>query len=113
MGRFTQRGVAKLKAPPKPKRLDKISKIDRGLVLALRVSYSGAKTWRILYYINGRPRYQTIGKFPEIGVSQAYKLARKFEPDSAAKKAKVGTFKEVAQDFITSYVRGRGSTIEG
>ena len=33
-----------MKAPPKPQRYDKIHTIDRGLALALRVSYSGSKT---------------------------------------------------------------------
>ena len=56
MERFTEMGVRKLKAPPKPQRIDKISTITRGRALALRVSYSGSKAWRVLYYTGGRPQ---------------------------------------------------------
>ncbi len=108
MTRFTQQGVERMKAPPKPQRLDKIHTIDRGLALALRISYSGSKTWRVLYYVKGKPHTETLGKFPEVSVADAYKLARKFEPENATKKAEAGTFRDVAQDFITNYVEVEG-----
>ena len=38
MVRFTEQGVRKLKPPPKPQRIDKISTITRGVGLVLRVS---------------------------------------------------------------------------
>ena len=108
MTRFTQQGVSRMKAPPKPQRIDKIHTIDRGLALALRLSYSGSKTWRVLYYVNGKPRTETLGKFPKVSVSEAYKKARKFDPEQASKKAEAGTFQQVAEDFITSYVDAEG-----
>lgn len=104
MTRFTQQGVERMKAPPKPKQIDKIHTITRGLALALRISYSGSKTWRALYYVNGKPRTETLGKFPAVSVAEAYKKVRQFEPESAAKKAEAGTFRDVAQDFLTNYV---------
>ena len=104
MERFTQQGVTRMKAPPKPQRIDKIHTIDRGLALALRISYSGSKTWRVLYYVNGRPRTETLGKFPKVSVSEAYKLARKFDPEQANKRAEAGTFEQVTDDFIINYV---------
>ena len=58
----------------------------------------------MLYYVNGKPRTETLDKFPKMSVKAAYEAVRKFEPESAEKKAKAGTFKEVAQDFITNYV---------
>ena len=70
----------------------------------LRVSYSGSKTWRVLYYENGKPRYAKIGAFPDVGVKQAYVLAHQFDVKEAGKKANAGTFREVAEDFIASYV---------
>jgi hypothetical protein len=70
MTRFTQQGVARMKAPPKPQRIDKIHTITRGLGLALRLSYSGSKTWRVLYYVNGKPRTETLGEFPTISVQR-------------------------------------------
>jgi integrase len=105
---FTDMGVRKLKAPPKPQRIDKISTFRGkiGLALALRLSYSGSKTWRVLYYVNGQPRTKTLGKFPKIGVSEAYELARKFDPKSAEKKAKAGSFRDVAESFVANYVSG-------
>ena len=105
MTRFTQQGVTRMKAPPKPQRRDIIHTLDGGgRALALRVSYSGSKTWRVLYYVNGKPRTETLDKFPKMSVKAAYEAARKFEPESAEKKAKAGTFRDVAQDFITNYV---------
>ena len=87
MERFTQQGVERMKVPPKPQRIDKIHTIHRGLALALRVSYSGSKTWSVIYYVNGKPRKDALGRFPEVSVSEAYKLATKFEPEAAEKKA--------------------------
>ena len=108
MTRFTQQGVERLKVPPKPQRYDKIHTITRGLGLALRVSYSGSKIWRVLYYINGKPHTETLGKFPEVSVSEAYKKARKFDPEAAGKKAAVGTFKQVAEDYVANHVDQAG-----
>ena len=108
MERFTEMGVRKLKAPPKPQRSDKIHTITRGLGLALRVSYSGSKTWRVLYYVNGRPSTKTLGKFPDVSVSEAYKRARKFDPEAASKQAAVGTFKQVAEDYLLNHVEAEG-----
>jgi hypothetical protein len=86
MTRFTQQGVARMKAPPKPQRIDKIHTITRGLGLALRLSYSGSKTWRVLYYVNGKPRTETLGEFPTISVAEAYRRARKFDAEKATSK---------------------------
>ena len=108
MERFTELGVRKLKAPPKPQRIDKIDTITRGLGLALRISYSGSKTWRVLYYVNGRPSTKTLGKFPKVSVAEAYKKAVQFDPEAAGKQAAIGTFKQVAEDYIKSYVDKRG-----
>lgn len=106
MERFTQQGVERMKVPPKPQRIDKIHTIHRGLALALRVSYSGSKTWSVIYYVNGKPRKDALGRFPEVSVSEAYKLATKFEPEAAEKKAAAGTFREVAESFVANYVNG-------
>ena len=78
------------------------------MALALRISYSGSKTWRVLYYIGGRPRTDTLGKFPKVSVSDAYKKAVQFDPEAASKQAAVGTLKQVAEDYIVSYVDKRG-----
>jgi integrase len=107
MTRFTQQGVTRIKAPPKPKRRDIIHTLDGGgRALALRVSYQGSKAWRVLYYVNGKPRTKTLGKFPKMSVKEAYEEARKFEVES--KKVEAGTFQQVAEDFISSYVDAEG-----
>ncbi len=108
MTRFTQQGVERMKAPPKPQRIDKIHTIDRGLTLALRISYSGSKTWSVIYYVNGKPRKEKLGTFPKLNVKEAYEKARKFEPEQAQKKAEAGSFKDVAEDFITNDVEAEG-----
>ncbi|HEX2447359.1 MAG TPA: Arm DNA-binding domain-containing protein, partial [Methyloceanibacter sp.] len=84
--RFTQVGVRTLRIPKKsdkPNRYRKIAKIKRGLGLVLLVSYSGTKTWRVLYYVKGKPRTKRLGTFPDTDVSEAYKKACKFDPESA------------------------------
>ena len=111
MTKFTQQGVERMKSPKKtdkPNRKDKIHTIRRGLALDLRVSYSGSKTWRVLHYVNGRPRYEIIGTFPAVSVSEAYKKVSKFDPEAASKNATAGSFREVAQDFIVNYVDVEG-----
>src|SRR4051794_32350858 len=103
--RFTQVGVDRLSIPKKPKRYRKIANIKKGLGLMLLVSYSGSKTWHVLYYVNGKARTERLGEFPEVSVSEAYDLACKFEPADAS-KTDVGTFQQVAEEFVTNYVNG-------
>ena len=89
MTRFTQQGVERMKAPPKPKRSTRSIPITRGLALALRISYSGSKTWRALYYVNGKPRTETLGKFPAVSVAEAYKKARSSSPRAPPRRRRL------------------------
>jgi integrase len=108
---FTQAVVSGLRIPKKsdkPNRYRKITRITPGLGLVLLVSYSGTKTWQVLFYENGKPRTKALGRFPEVGVKAAYDKARKFDTEKAIKKVKAGTFRKVAEDFITNYVEVEG-----
>ena len=78
--------------------------------LMLFTSYGGAKTWRVLYYVNGKPRSKKLGRFPDMSVKKAREAARTFldDPQAALARSKVGTFQEVAGDFIKRHVEKKG-----
>ena len=74
------------------------------MTLALRCSYGGSKSWRVVYYVDGKPRVKTLGQYPELGVAAARKKAEEFDPKAAHASAEAGTFKEVAEKWIRRYV---------
>ena len=100
-----------MKAPPKtakPNRIDKIDTITRGLGLALRVSYTGSKTWRVLYYVHGQPRTATLGKFPLSASRKRTRRPASSTPRLLARRPKTGTFREVAEDYVLNHVQAEG-----
>src|SRR5437879_788401 len=60
--KMTEEGVKryKLKAPVRQERI--FDTVCKGLVLL--VSYGGSKRWLALHYVNGKPRYHTLGHYP-------------------------------------------------
>jgi integrase len=111
--RLTEEGVAKLKPPAKGKQLDYFDAGMPGLVL--RVNYGGAKVWRALYYIkkldqDGKrvtvPTTHKLGRYPHLTLKKAREKARQFlaDPQKALAQADIGSFKEVAQNFIKRHV---------
>jgi integrase len=94
-------------APP-GKSIDWIDEIVSRLLL--RVNRGGSRTWRCLYYVNSRPRTFKLGRFPDLSVKQARQQARVFleDPQKALAKRQVGTFEEIAGDFIRRHVEKSG-----
>jgi hypothetical protein len=101
--RLTEEGVRRLKPTPgkQPAIFDTI--VPRLLV---RINYGGSKSWRVLYYVAGKPRSYALGYFPQMSVKQARDAARKFDenPRAIIDKTEVGSFKEVAEEFIKRHV---------
>jgi integrase len=100
---FTEASVKRLKPPP-GQQIDHFEKLRRGLTLTLRLSYGGTKAWRVGYYIAGRPKAKTIGRYPELGVAAARKAAFNFDPTAAHAAAEAGSFREVAETWLRQYV---------
>src|SRR5262249_28036055 len=105
--RLTEEGVRKL-LPHATKQVDYYDTIIPGLVL--RVSYGGAKAWRVLHYVNRQTRVHGLGRFPILDVAQARDKARLFleNPAKALAQAGAGTFREVAENFLKRHVEANG-----
>jgi integrase len=103
--RLTEEGVKRMKPPPHGKQVDIFDAGMPGLIL--RVSYGGAKTFRALYYVRQKPKTHTLGRYPVLTLAEARDAARKFlaDPQAALKQSQSGTFKTVAEDFITRHVK--------
>jgi integrase len=97
---FTERGVSTLPLPPMGQQADYFEKLRRGLTLTLRLSYGGSRSWRVGYYVNGKPKAKTIGHYPDIGVAAARKAAFSFDPKAATAAAEAGSFKDVAEKWL-------------
>jgi integrase len=97
--RLTEEGVKKL-LPHATKQVDYYDTVVPGLVL--RLSYGGAKTWRVLHYVQRKTKVHGLGRFPILNVAQAREQARRFLENPT--KAEAGTFREVAQNFIKRHV---------
>jgi integrase len=94
----------------KPNQLNYFEKQELGLSLVLSVSYGGSKTWRALTYgLKGRAEYKTLGKYPRLSLAEARKLAVAYfyDPEAMNAKAAVGTFKDVAENWVRRHVDER------
>ncbi|MEE9295973.1 MAG: tyrosine-type recombinase/integrase [Phycisphaerae bacterium] len=105
--KFTDADVKKIKAPAQGQTV-RYDSLVPGLMLF--TSYGGAKTWRVLYYVNGKPRSKKLGRFPDVRVKMVREAARTFldDPQAALARGKVGTFQEVAGNFIKRHVEKKG-----
>jgi integrase len=109
---LTDATVRNLK-PPRPgdtrRQQVYLDNIERGLSLVLVVSYGGTKTFRALTYVNGKARTRKLGTYPQMKVKEARAMARDYweNPQKFAAQAKVGSFKEVADNWFKRHVEGR------
>ena len=103
--------MAKLPTPAQG-HIDYFDTLLPGLIL--RVGYGGSKTWLVRYYKHrtkdGRkisiPTTHKIGRYPVLKVKEARDKARVFlaDPVKAKAQADVGSFRDVAENFIKRYV---------
>ena len=64
---ITDAFVRNVKSPRKDdkhKQLSFIHTLERGLALVLVVSYGGTRTFRVMTYLNGKPRSVKLGTYP-------------------------------------------------
>jgi integrase len=99
---LTERYVSRLPLPPHGEQVDYYDHkpLKKGRLLCLRVSYGGSRTWRVSYYVNGRPKALTIGHYPDMKVEAAREAAHAFDPEKAAKERNAGTFGQAAQKWL-------------
>lgn len=85
---------------------------QRGLAVA--VQPTGHKAWKVVYALNGRPRWYSIGDVAAIGLSDARKLAGRVmfavaegKDPAAERKAQRsrGTFEELATRYVEEYAK--------
>jgi len=85
----------------------------------LRVSAAGVKTWCAFYRYNRRNRRLTIGRYPELSLADARKLAHKHlrdvahGADPAGEKAETrtaDTFGELAHDYMEKHAKKKKRT---
>jgi integrase len=93
-------------APISQRQITYIDTLERGLALVLVVSYGGTKTFRVLTYRNGKARTLKLGTYPALSVKEARARARVYweNPSKVEAKAAVGTFKDVAENWMKHYV---------
>jgi integrase len=102
---FTELSVRRQSLPAPGEQADFFEPLERGRSLGLRISYGGTKAWRVNYYINGKPRNKTLGRYPAMNVQAARKAARTFDPKAATAAAEAGSFKEVAEKWLHHHAR--------
>lgn len=114
---FTDRSLKALKPPPRPKQVDHFDATLPGF--GLRVSYSGRKSWIVLYRCNGVKGRLTLGRFNVMPLADAREKARAAlraavdGDDPAAKKHRdreAPTFKQLVDRYIEEYAKPRKRT---
>jgi integrase len=106
--RLTDEGIKRLKPKPGEQYGIQDALFPR---LDIRVNYAGSKSWMARYYVGGKPRSKKLGEFPQMGVKAARDAARKFDenPQAALAKTEVGSFGEIAAEFLKRHVHGNGN----
>jgi integrase len=106
--KFTKSSIARIKVPIKEQgqeqHFEKLTTSKGGPSLVLSVSYGGTRTWRVLFYERGKPRSRTLGTYPDMSIVQAREEAEKFDTKTAIASSKSGTFKAIAEDWVSYYV---------
>jgi len=106
--------------PPASGRREVSDALKPGLIF--RITDRGVKSWSLLYRLKGEQRRDTIGRFPEIGVAKARKLAagaleavgqgidprtEKAAVEAAEAERAADTVRAVADRFIATYAAQR------
>jgi integrase len=82
--------------------------------LLLRVNYGGKKSWLVQFFrkvvtkagtSKHNPTTAPLGRWPNMKLSEAWEIARKYDPDAPRNKRAGGdSFKTVAEEFIRRHV---------
>jgi hypothetical protein len=112
--KITEAMVEKLK-PPSEGDIEFFDTEAPGLIL--RVGYGGSKNWLVRHYLHRKnkhgkrisvPTTYKLGRYPILKVKEARDKARVFraDPIKAKAEADVGSFRDVAENYIKRYVEG-------
>lgn len=116
---FTIRAIDQLELPDKGKR--EVYYDTKVPHLALRVSDKGTKTFMIYRWVDGRALKRTLGRFPQISIEQARKLAEQtnfqltqgIDPLEEKREAREElTLSELFEHYMNGYARGRCTTAD-
>jgi len=93
-----------------PVQVTLLQKLDRGVSLALVLSYGGCKTFRVVTYVNGKPQSYKLGTYPQMSLAEAKKKANEYHhnPKKIRADDAVGTFKDVAEQWFRRHVEEDG-----
>lgn len=78
--RLTENGISKI-LPPATGRIDVTDSVTQGL--NLRVTSTGVKTWCFAYRYGGKQIRMTLGRYPDIGLTQARNIVKESRADIA------------------------------
>jgi integrase len=92
--------------PQAGKQVTYIDTLRRGCALVLVVSYGGTKTFRLMTYVNGKPRTRKLGTYPTMTLKQARDMALAYFENP--NRAEVGSFKSVAENWLHRHVYASG-----
>lgn len=87
-----------------------------GTGLGMRVSPKGTKSWICVYHFQGEPRFETIGRYPSMGVGEArarvaaIKIALGKNEDPRGNVAEKCTVKELADRYIEKHAKLKKAT---
>jgi len=109
---ITDAFVRNVKSPRKDdkhKQLSFIHTLERGLALVLVVSYGGTRTFRVMTYLNGKPRSVKLGTYPQMTVKDARAKAREYweNPKKFEAQTEVGSFRDIAENWIKRHVEAK------
>ena len=92
------------------KQITYLNRLDRGLSLVLVYSAGGTKAFRVLTYVNGKPKTRKLGIYPAMSLKEAKAQARAYfnDPQKFVAQASPNSFKEVAEEWFKRRVQARG-----
>lgn len=106
--RLTDEGLRRLRPPKEKDYQDHFDSLVPRMMLT--VYRSGRKAWHVQYYVGGKVHTRKLGEFPILGIKAARDAARKFQedPQRALAKVAVGSFGEIAAQFMKRHVEAKG-----
>src|SRR5262245_57603160 len=105
---FTPAEIRALELPPKRCQANYVEKLIKGRALILSLSYAGTKTWRVGYYVKGKPKSRKIGYYPHMGIKAAREAALAFKPETEIDDKPANSFKAIADKWVVQRVDGDG-----
>jgi integrase len=99
-------GFVKHAKPQPGKQVVYIDTMERGCALVLVVSYGGTKTFRLMTYVNGKPKTRKLGTYPQMTLKQARDMSLAYFENPG--RAEVGSFKSVAENWFNRHVVANG-----